>query len=285
MPLLGAHMSIAGGYYKAVEAAREAGCDCVQVFTKNNNQWRAKAITPDEAERFRASLAELKIAAPLSHSSYLLNLASPDAELRKKSIAGFVVELERAEQLGIPFVVLHPGSFTTGSEQQGLSHVIKSLNKVHKQTPGIAARCLLENTAGQGSNLGWRFEQLATLIDGVDEPERLGVCFDTCHAFAAGYALATRDEYEATMRALDDTIGIERVKAIHLNDSKRELGSRVDRHEHIGRGELGLEPFRRLLNDARFQSVPMYLETPKDKDDAGADWDVVNLATLRSLLK
>lgn len=284
MPVLGAHMSIAGGYYTAVERAKEAGCDCLQIFTKNNNQWRAKPITPSEAEQFRATLAELNVAAPLSHSSYLINLAAPNLELRVKSIEAFVIELQRAEQLGIPFVVLHPGSFTTSSENEGLANIIDSLNQVHGQTPGITSQCLLENTAGQGSNLGWDFGQLATLINGVKEPDRLGVCFDTCHAFAAGNPMAAADEFNALWQAFDETVGINRVKAIHLNDSKRELGSRVDRHEHIGQGELGLEPFRLLLNDARFESIPMYLETPKGENDGGQDWDVVNLATLRSLV-
>ncbi len=284
MAILGAHESIAGGYYKAVEAAATAGCDCVQVFTKNNNQWRAKPLTAGDAQRFQAALRELKITHPVAHDSYLINLAAPDEAMWRKSVEAFVVEIERAEFLGIPYVVTHPGAYTTSSEEAGLRRIIDALDEVHAQTPGITARCLLENTAGQGSNLGWRFEHLATILEGVKDPDRLGVCLDTCHLFAAGYPLRTEKDYRATMREFDRLVGIKLVKAFHLNDSKRELGSRVDRHEHIGEGQLGLEPFRHLLNDSRFRKVPMYLETPKGTHD-GQDLDVINLKTLRGLIE
>lgn len=285
MAILGAHQSIAGGYYKAVEIAQRTGCNCVQIFTKNNNQWRAKPITDAEAAAFRGKLQELGVAHPLSHDSYLINLGSPDPELWTKSIDAFVVELERAEQLGIPYVVTHPGSYTTSTETKGLKRIIAALNEVHKQTKGVAAKCLLENTAGQGSNLGWKFEHLAAILDGVKDPERLGgVCIDTCHLFAAGYALGTKKEYLATMRTLDKAVGLTRVKAFHVNDSKAKFGSRVDRHAGIGRGEMGIEAFRLLMNDRRFRRVPMYLETPKGMD-GGEDLDVVNLRTLRSLVE
>jgi deoxyribonuclease-4 len=283
MAILGAHQSIAGGYYKAVEAGRKAGCDCVQLFTKNNNQWRAKEIAPEEAERFRLALVEHAVTHPIAHDSYLINLASPDAALWKKSTDSFIEELQRAERLGIPFVVTHPGAYTTSSEQAGLKAIVRALDEVHRQTKGISTKCLLETTAGQGSNLGWRFEQLARILDGVKHPERLGVCFDTCHVFAAGYPLGTEQEYKQTMRELNRIIGVKRIKAFHLNDSKAPLGSRVDRHEHIGRGKLGKEPFRLLLRDHRFQNVPMYLETPKGKEN-GKDLDVINLRTLRRLV-
>lgn len=283
MAILGAHMSIAGGYYKAVEAAQRAGCDCVQLFTKNNNQWRAKPITDADAERFRGALAELGITHPISHDSYLINMASPDDELWKKSVDAFVVELQRAEQLGIPYVVAHPGAYTTSTEARGLKRIIRALNEVHRQTKGCSAECLLETTAGQGSNLGWKFEHLATILDGVRDPGRLGVCFDTCHVFAAGYPLDTEKNYKATMRQLNKTVGVKQVKAFHLNDSLKPLGSRVDRHAHIGRGEMGREPFRFLLNDRRFRKTPMYLETPKG-EEKGKDLDVVNLKTLRGLI-
>jgi len=284
MAILGAHMSIAGGYHKSVEAARRCECDCVQLFTKNNNQWRAKAISADEAARFKTALAEHKIAHPISHDSYLINLASPDEELWRKSLEAFIVELQRADQLGIPYVVTHPGAFTTTSEEAGLKRIIAALDEVHAQTRGIASQCLLETTAGQGSTLGWKFEHLATIIDGVKDPDRLGVCVDTCHIFAAGYPLATEKEYKATFKALDKTVGVKTVKAFHLNDSKRELGSRVDRHAHIGEGHLGIEPFRHLMNDSRFRKVPMYLETEKGERD-GQDLDIINLATLRGLIE
>ena len=283
MAILGSHMSIAGGYYKSVEAASKAGCDCVQLFTKNNNQWRAKEITEAEAVRFRESLESLGITHPISHDSYLINMASPDPELWQKSIDAFVVELQRAEQLGIPYVVAHPGAFTTSSEEAGLKRIAQALDEVHGQLPGCQAKCLLETTAGQGSNLGAKFEHLATIIDLVKDPDRVGVCVDTCHIFAAGYPLDTLKNYKATMKELDLVIGIDRVKAFHLNDSLKDLGSHVDRHAHIGRGKMGLEPFRNLLNDKRFAKVPMYLETAKGEED-GEDLDVMNLRTLRGLI-
>lgn len=276
-------MSIAGGYYKAVDLAHAAGCDCVQVFTKNNNQWRAKPLTDDDAARFQEALARTGVRFPLAHDSYLINLASPDDALWEKSIEAFELELLRADKLGIPYVVMHPGSYTVSSEQEGLDRIVVALDRIHKQTAGIGSQTLFENTAGQGTNLGWRFEHLQYLIAKVAEPERVGVCIDTCHTLAAGYPLATREEYEATIAELDRVVGLARVKAIHLNDSKQGLGSRVDRHEHIGRGQLGLEPFRMLLADPRFANVPMYLETAKEQED-GEEMDVVNLRTLRGLL-
>jgi deoxyribonuclease-4 len=276
-------MSIAGGYYRAVEHAQRAGCDCVQVFTKNNNQWRAKPISDDDASRFQKTLADLKIAHPIAHDSYLINLASPDKELWKKSVDAFVEEMRRAELLGIPYVVTHPGAYTTSSERAGIRRVIRALNEVHRETRGIQAQCLLETTAGQGTNLGWRFEHLAAMLDGVRDPERLGVCFDTCHVFAAGYPLGTEKDYRQTMREFNRLIGVKRIRAFHFNDSKARFGSRVDRHAHIGRGEMGLAPFRFLLADRRFRKVPMYLETPKGNEN-GEDLDVINLRTLRGLL-
>ena len=283
--LLGAHMSIAGGLEKSVARARQATCDCVQVFTKNNNQWRARKLGEDEAERFRTALAEEKITAPIAHSSYLINLASPDNALWKKSVDAFVVELRRIEKLGIPFLVQHPGAFTTSSEEAGLRRIVEALDEAKRQTSDISAGCLLENTAGQGSNLGWKFEHLAWILDHVQDPDRLGICIDTCHAYAAGYPMETRKEYLATIRQLNQTIDTKSIKAFHLNDSKRELGSRVDRHDHIGQGHLGLEPFRHLVNDRRFRGIPMYLETPKGTDpDTGEDWDRMNLRILRSLI-
>lgn len=275
-------MSIAGGYYKAVDAAHAVGCDCVQVFTKNNNQWRAKPITDDDVQRFSGALKQHKIKHPVAHASYLINLASPDHALWRKSVDAFVVELQRADQLGIFGVVVHPGSYTTSSEQAGLKRIAKALNEVHKQTKGTTAKCLLENTAGQGTNLGHRFEHLAEIIDRTRDPDRVGVCIDTCHAFAAGYAMETDKEFKSTVHALNKTVGLAKVHAIHLNDSKKPLGSRVDRHEHIGRGEMGLAPFRRLLNDRRFARKPMYLETPKGEEQ-GQDLDTMNLRTLRKL--
>jgi deoxyribonuclease-4 len=283
MPILGAHMSIAGGYDRAVQRARDAGCCCVQLFTKNNTQWRAVPITREQADRFHQAVRECGMSHPLAHDSYLINLASPDEDLWQKSLRAFVEELERAEILGIPYVVTHPGSYTESTPGAGIRRIVRALNRILKETRGMKAQCLLETTAGQGTSLGWRFEHLAMILDRVKEPERLGVCLDTCHVFAAGYAMGTRQQYEETLGSFDAMVGISRIKAVHLNDSARELGSRVDRHAHIGRGKMGLEPFRFLLSDPRLQSVPMYLETPKGQEH-GEDLDVINLATLRGLI-
>ncbi len=283
MPLLGAHMSIAGGYYKAVDAAAALNMEVVQLFTKNNNQWAAKPISDDDAERFRAAIAASDVGHPISHVSYLINLASPDDVLWKKSIDAFVVELKRAEQLGIAYVVAHPGAHTTSTEQEGIERIVAALDEVHRLTPKLKAKCLLETTAGQGTCLGHRFEHLGAIVDGVKQSQRLGICVDTCHVFAAGYPLAPKKDYMATFRSLDKAVGLERVHAFHVNDSKRELGSRVDRHEHIGRGKLGLEPFQYLVNDRRFRDTPMYLETAKGTED-GEELDAINLRVLRSLV-
>jgi deoxyribonuclease IV len=283
LAILGAHMSIAGGYFRAVELAHENGCDCVQLFTKNNNQWRAKDLADADAEKFQSALARLGIRHPIAHDSYLINLASPDPALWTKSLDALVIELLRAEKLGIPYLVTHPGAYTDSCESQGLERIVAALDAAHRQTAGITARVLLENTAGQGTCLGWRFEHLGEILRGVAERERLGVCLDTCHALAAGYPLESRLQYEATIAALDRAVGLDYVKAIHLNDSKHPLGSRVDRHEHIGRGKLGLDSFRHLLNDRRFRDTPMYLETPKEQE-AGEEMDVVNLRVLRGLI-
>lgn len=280
--ILGAHMSISGGYHKAVEAAAAHAMDCVQLFTKNNNQWRAKPISDDEARAFRRALDESGVGFPLSHASYLINMASPDEALRAQSVDAMEIELRRATQLGIPYVVVHPGSFTTSSEEEGIARISESIDELHRRLPDDMAMILLENTAGQGSNLGWRFEQLGSMIDGVKCPERVGVCFDTCHAFAAGYAMESEEEYRETFAALNVAVGLKRVLAFHLNDSKGGLGSRKDRHEHIGQGALGETPFARLLADKRFAKVPKYLETPKG-DHGDSDWDSENLATLRRL--
>src|SRR4051812_1036020 len=263
MPILGAHQSIAGGYYKSVEIAHRFKCDCVQLFTKNNNQWRAKELVVEDVTLFQARLKELGVAHPLGHTSYLINLASPVPELWKKSVDSFIMEMLRADRLGIPYLVTHPGAYTTTSEEAGIAAIIRALDETHRQTRGIKTKCLLETTAGQGSCLGCKFEDLAAMIDGVQDPDRIAVCVDTCHIFAAGYPIGTEKDYTATMRALDKTVGLKLVKAFHLNDSLKPLGSRVDRHAHIGKGLIGKEAFRLLVNDPRFRNVPMYLETPK----------------------
>ena len=284
MPILGAHMSISGGCHKAVQRAAEVGCDCVQIFSKNNNQWRAKPLTEEDGRLFAEALEEYGITHPIIHDSYLINLASPDDELWKKSIDAFIEELHRADILGVPYVVTHPGSYTTSDEASGIARVVEALDLIHQQTQDVRATCLLETTAGQGTNLGHTFEQLAAMLDGVAEPERLGVCFDTCHTFAAGYPLIERDDYLATFKHFDATIGLDRLKAFHFNDSVREQGAHVDRHAQIGHGKLGIEPFRHLMNDRRFHKIPMYLETPKGEEN-GQNWDVINLSVLRELVE
>jgi deoxyribonuclease-4 len=284
MAILGAHQSIAGGFDRAVTRAADYGCDCVQLFTRNSNQWHARPISADDAHQFREALAHHHIGYPLAHDSYLINLSSPDNDLWRRSIKAFVLELQRAEILGIPYVVTHPGAHMETGETRGVKRIARALDAVHRETGNIRARCLLETTAGQGSSLGWRFEHLADILAAVKHPDRLGVCFDTCHVFAAGYPLATPEQYASTMDAFDRLIGLDRIKAFHLNDSRRELGSHVDRHAHIGRGCMGIESFRNLLADPRFQQVPMYLETPKEKED-GKDMDAVNLRVLRQLTR
>src|SRR3954468_4936612 len=285
MAILGAHQSIAGGYYKAVETAHRLKCDCVQVFTKNNNQWRAKELTDEDVRLFKAKLKELGVKHPLAHDSYLINLASPDPVLWKKSVDSFVMEMLRADRLGIPYLVTHPGAHTVSSEEQGIAAIVRALDETHRQTRGIKTKCLLETTAGQGSCIGCRFEQLATILDSVGGPDRLGICVDTCHIFAAGYPISTEKDYQATMKALDKTVGLKVVRAIHLNDSLKPLGSRVDRHAHIGRGLIGKEAFRLLLNDPRYRKTPMYLETPKGtkEEEKKGKFDKLNLQTLRRL--
>jgi len=277
-------MSIAGGYYKAIDAAGALGMETCQVFTKNNNQWRAKEISPAEAKLFAESLERHQIRHPLSHASYLINLAAEADELWQKSIAGMVVELQRAAALSIPYVVVHPGAGVKLTEEAAIAKVSQAINRVHELAGEVGSQILLENTAGQGTTLGRRFEQLAAIIAGVKHEDRVGVCIDTCHAFAAGYPLGTPAEYEAMWNEFDTLLGRSRLQAMHLNDSKKPLGSRVDRHEHIGHGQMGIEPFRLLLNDKRLLETPMYLETEKAENEDGEPWDAVNLRTLRELV-
>jgi deoxyribonuclease-4 len=283
MPLFGAHMSIAGGYHHALLAAQKHQCGTVQLFTKNNNQWEGKPLTAEDVATFRRVLRETRLRHATAHDCYLINLASPDAALYRRSVEAFVVELQRAEALGLAYLVTHPGAATDGDEQRGLARIAAALDEAHRRCPNFRVRVLLETTAGQGNSLGHRFEHLARVFALVAEPERLGVCLDTCHVFAAGYALAPLAEYQATMKAFDRLIGLKRLRCFHVNDSLKPQGSRVDRHAHLGRGCLGLEPFRLLVNDYRFRGRPMILETPKEEGD-NDDMDSVNLATLRGLL-
>ncbi|MGE3805190.1 MAG: deoxyribonuclease IV [Gemmataceae bacterium] len=284
MPLFGAHKSIAGGYHKALLAAQADACDAVQIFTKNNNQWAAKPLAEGEVALFKKTLRATGLKQPMAHDCYLINLASPDETLFRRSLDAFVVEVERAERLGLRYLVMHPGACLDAGEEFGLTRIANALDEVHARCPGYKVQVLLETTAGQGSNLGYRFEHLASLLARVAEADRLGVCLDTCHVYAAGYELAPEKEYRATFRTFDKLIGLRRLRAFHLNDSQKPLGSRVDRHAHIGKGCLGLEPFRLLVNDRRFANRPMILETPKEEGD-NDDMDRVNLRVLRGLVK
>jgi deoxyribonuclease-4 len=296
MPLFGAHFSIAGGLHNALVAARAHECQACQLFTANPQSWsvpipsvkqaaqprRSKTITDEATAQFATTLRETGVRITLAHDSYLINLASPDPVLYRRSVEAFTAEVERAEQLGLTYLVTHPGAHVGCGEEAGLARVSEALDEVHSRCPGYRVRILLETTAGQGTCLGGRFEHVAAILERVALPDRLGVCLDTCHVFAAGYPLAPVKAYRATLRAFDRVIGLERLLAFHLNDSQKPQGSRVDRHAHIGRGCLGLEPFRLLVNDRRFRNRPMILETPKEEGEE-KDMDTVNLRTLREL--
>jgi deoxyribonuclease-4 len=281
--MFGSHLSIAGGMHNALLEAERLGMGCVQVFTKNQQQWKSRPLDPSAITEWRTHCDRLKFAHTVSHDSYLINLASPDDALRRKSIDLFTEELRRCVALCIPLLVTHPGAHVGEGEAVGLQRVAKSLDEVHAAIPRGNVITCLEITAGQGSSLGYRFEHLAEIIARVKHPERLAVCLDTAHLFAAGYDFRGR-KYAKFRKELDATIGVNRVKVLHLNDSKKELGSRVDRHEHIGRGTIGVEGFKPFVRDAAFRKIPKILETPKAKDDKGRDWDAVNLETLTSLL-
>jgi deoxyribonuclease-4 len=284
MPLFGSHLSVAGGLHLAPLKAREYGFESVQLFTKAPSQWAAKPISDEDAALFRRTMRQSKLKKPTVHDSYLINLASPDEALWRRSIEAFVDEVQRADKIGAAYLVTHPGAHLDSGEDTGLAKVANALDEVQHRCPGVKVQILLEITAGQGSSLGHRFEHLARILELVAEPKRIGVCFDTCHAFASGYALAPESEYHATMRKFDRLIGVSRIKVFHLNDSKKERGSRVDRHEHIGRGCLGLEPFRLVVNDSRFRNRPMILETAKEVIPDLGDMDAVNLGILRGLI-
>jgi deoxyribonuclease-4 len=279
---LGAHESIAGGLHKAFDRARSVGCDSLQIFVKSNRSWAVKELTEKEIALFKAKQQETAIDPVVAHSSYLLNLASPDEKLWVRSRDMLVTELERCEALDVPYLVLHPGSHVGSGQEAGLASVARALREVHQATPGFACQILLETTAGQGTNLGSRFEELAWLMENTPSGERLGACFDTCHVFAAGYELRTEQGYAETMDLFDSLIGLNRLKALHLNDCREPLGSHRDRHAHIGEGEIGLDGFRLLVNDPRLDGRAGLLETPKGDD---LSEDRMNLATLRSLVE
>jgi deoxyribonuclease IV len=286
---LGAVISTAGGLHHVFARAQEMGCDSLMLFTKNNRQWRADPITDDDLALWQEERAAHPDLWPLAgHASYLINIGSPEDALWERSYRALKIEMERAMRLEIPLLTFHPGSHTGAGEEAGLARIAAALTRLLEELPASRTTLCLETMAGQGSNLGYRFEQLAWILSHTAGGERLGVCFDPCHVFAAGYDLRTPQTYAATMDAFDATVGLDRLLCFHLNDSKNELGSQKDRHAHIGRGEIGLAGFSLLLHDPRFADHPAHLETPKDESDEEGnqvDMDPVNLATLRSLLE
>lgn len=280
MAVLGAHESVAGGLYRAFERIEKVGGESLQIFTRNQRQWNPAPLTDEEISMFKEAHDKSGNIPIASHASYLINLATDKSKLLDKSINGLVLEFERCQALGVPHVVMHPGSHGGAGVEKGLERFVKAMDRAFTKSE-TDVTLLLETTAGQGTGLGSRFEELAYIIEHSEFAENLGVCVDTCHIFAAGYELRTQQGYGETMAELEATVGVERVKFFHLNDSKKELGSRVDRHEHIGKGEIGLDGFGNLLQDLRFEHLPMTLETPKS--DSLIE-DTQNLQTLRSLL-
>lgn len=281
MLYLGAHMSVAGGLHNAIKDAVASDSDSVQIFTKNQRQWKAKPTADEDAALFKQKFIEAGLRQVISHNSYLINMASPKDDLWEKSIAAQKNELERAQQLDVPFVVAHPGSHVGSGRETGLDRIVDALNRIHAELPGLETITLLETTAGQGTNLGSTFEDLSYILERVAAPERLGVCFDTCHVFAAGYDIRTPETYAATLDEFDRVIGLDQIRAFHFNDSKFDLGLKKDRHELIGKGFIGVEGFRNFMNDARFDGKSAYLETEKGDN---LEEDIAAIKLLRSLV-
>jgi deoxyribonuclease-4 len=281
---LGAHMSIAGGIHLAVDRGVAAGCGAIQLFTQVSNQWKGKMPSEADAQIFRDKLAASGIHEVVSHDIYLINLAAAAGETRDKSLAGFAEEMKRCALLGINKIVMHPGSHVGAGEATGIARIAEAFDQLIAGATEFTGKILLETTAGQGTNLGYTFEHLADIIKGSAFPNRFGICFDTCHTFAAGYDLTTRESYEKVWNDFDKIIGLDRLDCFHINDSKKGLGCKVDRHDHIGQGAMGLEPFRFIMNDPRFANIPKILETPKG-DDNNVDMDEVNLKLLRGLIE
>lgn len=279
-PLLGSHMSIAGGTHLALERAEHVGCQVIQIFVKNNNRWVGKPISEEEAETFQKSWERSAIQEVVAHDCYLINLASPLDEMWQRSIDALIDELERCDRLGLSYLVTHPGSHMGRGEDQGVRRIARAIDQIHQKDWKV--RIALETTAGQGTSVGYRFEHLRDIIGAVRQPDRLAVCMDTCHIFAAGYDIREEEDYQKTMESFDQTVGLDKLRIFHFNDSKRGWGSRVDRHEHIGRGEIGTSAFASILNDERLTGVPKILETPKGKTHRE---DKRNLKVLRSLIK
>jgi deoxyribonuclease-4 len=288
-PILGTHLSIAGGFARAIDRAVATGCQAVQIFTKSSNQWRARPLNDNEVSQFHARVNDTSVGPVVAHASYLINLASPNPQLRRRSTEALSEELRRADSLGLAGLVLHPGAYTSSSEEEGLKRIAESITEVLQQRLDGTTELLLEQTAGQGTVLGHRFEHLHSILDRVDSTAHIGICLDTCHMVAAGYDIISSDGYAAVFEEFENIIGCDRLKLFHLNDSKTPLGSRVDRHENIGQGYIGTAPFRRLLRDKRFRGLPMIMETPKAETQSASSvsadpMDVQNLNILREFL-
>jgi len=285
MPLLGAHMSISGGLEKALLRGEKRGCQVVQIFTKSPNQWVSGELSCKEIDAFEKIRTQTSVVPIAAHDSYLINLASPRRENRARSLQALQDELVRAERLNIPYVVMHPGAHMGEGEKKGIRRITEALNRVFDRTCRLRVQILLETTAGQGTTLGYRFEQLAEIIRRTALQERLGVCLDTCHVFAAGYDFKDREACDRLLRDFDEIIGLDRLRLLHLNDSKRALGSKIDRHEHIGEGAIGEHAFSLLLKAPILWNLPFILETPKGKDASGTDLDIRNLTILKRLME
>ncbi|MBK8903255.1 MAG: deoxyribonuclease IV [Anaerolineaceae bacterium] len=288
---LGAQMSAAGGLYKAFERGEEAGCESMLVFTKSNRQWNAKPVTEEDVKLYHEAAEKYAHIHPVAvHASYLINIASPDAALWEKSYLALKDEVKRAAAFDIPLLTFHPGSYMSGGVESGMDLIALGLKRVLVETAESAPNVTVcvETMAGQGTNIGFSFEQLAYILSQAGPHERLGVCFDTCHVFSAGYDIRTPETYAATIAAFDQTIGLDKIKCFHLNDSKHEMGSNKDRHEHIGEGHIGKEGFASFVNDPRWAGFPAHLETPKtekSEDGSEIEMDPVNLKTLRDLVR
>lgn len=280
--LLGAHTSISGGVSKAVDLAERLGFNAMQIFTKNSNRWFQKKLDEKEINSFRTKLEVSNIKFVVSHDSYLINLCATKKAILEKSRKAFLDELERCEQLGIPHLNFHPGAHLGEGERDGIKRIAESLNMAHEKTKGFKVSSMLETTAGQGTTIGYRFEQLRKIIDLVEDKSRMTVCIDTAHIFAAGYNIKNPDSYTKVIKEFNEIIGLDRLKCLHMNDSKKELGSRVDRHEHIGKGFIGKEGFKNIMKDRKLHKVPKILETPKGKEQLE---DLENLKILRNLIK
>lgn len=282
-------MSIAGGLPLAVDRAVAHGCDALQIFSKSSNQWRARALPDAEIASFRDKVERAGIRPVVAHASYLINLGTGEPVLRARSIEAFGEELDRAESLGLAGVVIHPGCYTAGTEQEGIRLVAAAVHGLLHARRGAKAQVILEHTAGQGTSLGWRFEQLARMLEHLDGHPRVAVCLDTCHLWAAGYDLQSEAGYKDTFKSFDRVVGLDRLRVFHINDSKKPLGSRRDRHDHIGKGTIGIDAFRRLVNDRRFADLPMLLETPKTEGRRATSvevdpLDAENLRVLTSMV-